>query len=388
MKKIILLITVFYLIVFQSVYCQSKDTTEITDPLYQKPFLLKFSNVQLGGYADISYEHERENGAVEEATFKANRFNVFVYSKIFSRATIFGEIEFEEGGEEIAIEIAQVDFELHEALNLRAGILLPPLGRFNVNHDSPKNDFTRRPLVSTEIIPSTLSEVGGGLFGNIYARKTRFTYNMYLTNGFTDGIILNSQGRTDFQEGKPNLGEDNNTAPSYTGRVGFIPIPGIEAGFSFHTGAYNTFSMEGQMIDEKRQATILAADWDFSRSFKFGTLRLSGEFAYTNVDIPVNLTSIYASEQQGYYVDLTYDFLKGFVKILPKSYFTFALRYDEVHLNKSIQGDLTRQFSVGLNFRPIEDGVFRLNYSRGWSYDKLNNLTNTALFTASIATYF
>lgn len=387
MKKIIIILIIQW-IVFQSLYSQSKDTAKVTDPLYQKPFLLKFGNLQLGGYTDMSYEFERENGITEEATFKANRFNIFVYSRFFNRATIFGEIEFEEGAEEIALEIAQLDFELTEALNLRAGILLPPLGRFNVNHDSPKNDFTRRPLVSTEIIPSTLSEVGGGLFGNVYAGRMRFAYNMYLTNGFTDGIILNGQGGTSFQAGKPSLGEDNNTAPSYTGRIGFIPVPGIEAGLSFHTGAYNTYSVEGVDIDEKRNELILAADWDFSRSFKFGTLRLSGEFAYAKIDIPENLASIYAGKQQGYYVDLAYDFLKGFVKILPKSYFTFALRYDEIHLNKDIDGDLTTQFSIGLNFRPFEDSVFRINYSRGWSYDRINNLTHTALMTASIATYF
>jgi len=387
MKKIITFIMILVFVPL-CLYAQSKDTTEITDPLYQKPFLLKLGNLQLGGYTDVSYEYERENGITEEATFKANRFNIFVYSRFFNRATIFGEIEFEEGAEEIALEIAQFDFEFIEALNLRAGILLPPLGRFNVNHDSPKNDFTKRPLVSTEIIPSTLSEVGGGLFGNIYIRKMRLSYNMYLTNGFTDGIILNSQGATSFQAGKPSLGEDNNTAPSYTGRIGFIPITGIETGFSFHTGTYNTYMMEGQTIDEKRNELILAADWDFSRSFKFGTLRLSGEFAYAKIDIPQNLISIYAEKQQGYYIDLAYDFLRGFVKILPKSYFIIAFRYDEVHLNKDINGELTRQFSLGLNFRPFEDSIFRINYTRGWSYDKIDNLTHIALMTASIATYF
>jgi hypothetical protein len=141
-------------------------------------------------------------------------------------------------------------------------------------------------------------------------------------------------------------------------------------------------------VDEKRNELILAADWDISRNFRFGTLSLSGEFAYAQVDVPHNLTGIYASRQQGYYVDLTYDFLKGFVKLLPKSYFTFAVRYDEIHLNKEITGELTRQFSIGLNFRPFEDSIFKINYSRGWSYDKIDNLTHKALITASIATYF
>jgi hypothetical protein len=324
-----------------------------------------------------------------EATFKANRFNIFAYSRFFNRATIFSEIEFEEGGQEIALEIAQFDFEFSDELSLRAGVLLPPLGRFNVNHDSPRNNFTRRPLVSTELIPSTLSEVGAGLFGTFEpGKKIRLSYNFYLTNGFTDGIILNSEGSTRFHAGKPKLGEDNNTVPSYTGRVAVISSEGIEAGFSFHTGIYNTYLAEGVQVDEKRKETIIAADWEFSRQFGFGMLGLSGEFAYAKIDIPQSLTGTFASKQYGYYIDLNYSFLKGIIKLLPKSHFVIAVRYDEVRMDNDIKGDFTRQVSAGLNFKPFEDSIFRINYSRAWQYDRIYNLTNRALITASVATYF
>ena len=42
-----------------------------------------------------------------------------------------------------------IDFEVHPALNFRGGIILSPLGRFNLAHDSPANELTDRPLVST-----------------------------------------------------------------------------------------------------------------------------------------------------------------------------------------------------------------------------------------------
>jgi pheromone shutdown-related protein TraB len=70
--------------------------------------------------------------------------------------------------EEINLETALVDVLFHTAVNLRAGILLSPIGRFNIAHDSPRYDIIERPLVSTEIIPSTLSEVGLGFFGALY----------------------------------------------------------------------------------------------------------------------------------------------------------------------------------------------------------------------------
>ncbi|MFT5859139.1 MAG: hypothetical protein ACI865_001236, partial [Flavobacteriaceae bacterium] len=51
---------------------------------------------------------------------------------------MLAELEFEHGTEEIALETALLDFELHSAFNFRAGIILPQIGMFNVNHDSPK----------------------------------------------------------------------------------------------------------------------------------------------------------------------------------------------------------------------------------------------------------
>lgn len=381
---------IFILFIFtQTSFAQKKDSSELKDPIYEKPFIVKIGTLQLGGYADFSYEFEEEDGITEESSFKANRFNLFAYTKLYDRATVFGEIEFEEGGEEISLEIAQLDFKIIDEINLRGGIILPPLGRFNVNHDSPKNNFTRRPLVSTEIIPSTLSELGGGFFGNIFFNNdVRLNYNLYLTNGFNDGIILNSSGATRFKGGEPSLGEDNNSVPSYTGRIGLIPVRNTEVGFSFHHGVYNIFKIEGETIDEKRNETLIVFDWDVSRQFTFGTFNLSGELAYAKVDVPRSLIGLYAQRQQGMYSDFSYDFLKGFVKALPRSYFTFVMRYDYVNFDRDIAGDFMRQISAGLNFRPFEDTVLKLNYSRGWSYDRLNNETNLVFISGSIATYF
>ena len=63
------------------------------------------------------------------------------------------------------LEYAAIDIRLHPAVTLRAGMLLSPLGRFNLAHDSPLNEFTDRPLVSTEMLGVALSEPGLGAFG-------------------------------------------------------------------------------------------------------------------------------------------------------------------------------------------------------------------------------
>lgn len=381
---------IFFVLISSDIsYAQKKDTTEIEDPLFEKPFALKLGTLQLGGYGDFSYEFEETDGTTEESTFRASRFNIFAYAKIYDRASFFGEIEFKDGGREISLEMAQLDFKIINELNFRGGIILPPLGRFNVNHDSPRYDFAKRPLVSTVIIPSTLSELGFGFFGNIFSNnERRLNYKVYLTNGFNDGVILNNAGSTRFIGGVPSLVGDNNALPAYTGRIGVIPIRDVELGFSFHHGVYNLFELDGTTVDDKRNETMIVFDWDLSKQFKFGTFNLSGELAYANIDVPQSLIGTYAQRQQGVYSDLSFDFLKGLVKALPNSYFTVAMRYDEVNLDRDITGDYTRIVSVGVNFRPFEATVFRFNYSKGRTYDRLNNAANLVFISGSVATYF
>ena len=126
--------------------------------IYDKPFLAHLGeSAALGGYLDAHFRYLRTDGATDEMTFKLQRINLFTYASLSDRIRVASEIEFEDGGQEVKVELAIVDFEIHPALTFRGGIILSPLGRFNLAHDSPANDLTDRPLVSTEIIPTTLS---------------------------------------------------------------------------------------------------------------------------------------------------------------------------------------------------------------------------------------
>ena len=151
------------------------------------------------------------------------RFNIFLYSKISKRIRFLAEIEFEHGAEEIAIETALIDFEVNPALNFRAGILLPQIGLFNANHDSPRWEIINRPLSSTTIIPSTLSEVGFGFYGKFYPGKNIITYDVYMVNGLQHNIVNSEEGKTWIPAGKDEemFGEDNNGTPMYNARVAF-----------------------------------------------------------------------------------------------------------------------------------------------------------------------
>ena len=162
--------------------------------IYDKPFIVRTGRANLGGYLDAQARYAREAG-VSEFTFLLQRLNLFVFAPVSERVRVAAEIEFEDGGEEVKIELGIVDFEIHPSATFRAGILLSPLGRFNLAHDSPANELTDRPLVSTEILGVTLSEPGMGFLGTLYpSERSRITYEAYLTNGFDDGVLTEGEG--------------------------------------------------------------------------------------------------------------------------------------------------------------------------------------------------
>ena len=58
-----------------------------------------------------------------------------------------------------------MQYDVNDWLNLRAGNVLVPLGRFNINHDDNRWDIPRRSLVP-RVLPSTLTRSRLGFFGS------------------------------------------------------------------------------------------------------------------------------------------------------------------------------------------------------------------------------
>src|SRR5213592_1229276 len=264
--------------------------------IYAKPFVSN-PKTTVGGYMDLQYRLFNSSNStgvgqpgngLGSSSFDQQRFVPFFYSDITDRLKVAAELEVEHGirsksnsgsGIEVSLEFATVDYLIKEPLNLRAGIILLPLGKFNLLHDSPLNELSDRPLVATAIIPSTLSETGAGFYGTFYpTRLSKLDYELYATQGFNgyDGItpvIGETNGLRDARQRVSTAedGLDNNNGKAVVGRVAFSPILGIEVGGSGYFGTYDPAS--------KRPLAIWAADWTFQR----GPFELIGEAAWVYV---------------------------------------------------------------------------------------------------------
>lgn len=373
---------------------QANDSTLAQDGIYARPFIGAVSMASIGGYVEGNTNYFVEDGVAEGFSMELRRFNIFLFSQISQRVRFLSELEFEHGTEEIALETALVDLRVRPELVIRVGIILPPLGYFNQNHDSPRWEFVERPLVSTDIIPSTLSEMGGGVYGRVGLGGSILSYDAYLTNGLTDAVVGNELGRTDVASGKSEglLAEDNNGSPAVSGRIALRDPSLGEVGVSYYGGYYNAFRVEGIDVDERRWLRIAALDFGGS----VGPTDIRGEFAHASVNVPPGMVEIFGDTQWGGHVDATVPLWRPSLPGYQDAVVAASVRLERVDYNVGtftstgdpIRDDLTAVVP-GISFRPSAGTVFRANYRYHWIRDFAGNPTQRmAGFQLGFATYF
>jgi hypothetical protein len=368
------------------------------DALYNRPFLqLGKLPVALGGYAEANYQYLQENGITEGHQFQMRRMSLFVSSSIGNRIKFLSEIEFEDGAKEIAIEFASIDFEFNPLLNLRGGIVLNPIGAFNQNHDGPKWEFVDRPIAATQMLPSTFSNAGFGLYGKKYNKDWAFAYEVYLTNGFNDRIINNSENKTFLpatKEDPERFEESFNGSPLFTGKIALRNSKVGELGISYMGGVYNKYEDDGLTLDVKRRANVFALD--FNASIHKIKTAINAEWAWVNVNVPDTYTEQFGEKQQGGYIDFVQPILKKPLFVFKDAVLNAAVRLVYVYWNrgkfKSTGGNISDDvFSIvpAISWRPGAQTVIRFNYRYNWQKDILGNPpSKLAGFQAGFATYF
>lgn len=372
-----------------------EDSAVVQGSIYQRPFIASAGRTAIGGYVEANALYTREEGIGPGLSMELRRFNIFLFSSLGSRLRFISELEFEHGTQEIALETALIDLRLSPALVLRGGVLLPPIGAFNQNHDGPRWEFVDRPLVSTEIIPSTLSEIGFGVNGRLAPAGLTLTYDAYLTNGLGEGVLLNPTGRTHLASGKRagQFAGDDNGVPAFSGRVGLRSRRLGEAGLSWYTTTYNTFRLDGAAVDDRRGLTLAA--FDLSTALP-RDITVRGEAALARIDLPPGLQDLLGSTQWGAHVDLVAPVLRFARGTFPGGVISLTARLEHVDFNvgrfastDGLIGDDRSAITVGASFRPVSGTVFKLNYRRDWAHDLLRNAaTRSGALQAGLASYF
>lgn len=368
------------------------------DAVYNRPFLnVGKSPVAIGGYLESNWQYGVTDGVTEGHQFQARRMTLFVSSKINNRIKFLSEIEFEEGGKEIAIEFASLDVEFHSLLNFRGGIVMNPIGAFNQNHDGPKWEFIDRPISATQMLPATWSNSGFGLYGKKYQKNWMFAYELYLTGNFDNSIIENPENKTFLPSAKNNkdrFEEINSGLPLTNGKIAVRNKYFGELGLSYMGGVYNKFQDDGLIIDSKRRVDVLAID--YNNTFKMLKTTLIAEFAWVFVDVPNTYTQLFGSKQYGGFIDIIQPILTRKMFGWDKATLNLAFRLEYVDWNVGTFNETGTNifenlwsFCPAVSFRPNAQTVFRFNYRYHKQTDLFGNPPAlSGIFQLGFSSYF
>jgi hypothetical protein len=247
------------------------------------------------------------------------------------------------------------------------------------------------------MLPATWSNVGFGFYGKKYTSKWVYAYEAYLTNGFDDKIITNTENKTFLPATKQNpdrFEESFNGIPLFTAKIAVKNTRIGELGLSYMGGVYNKFEDDGLTLDKKRSINVYAID--FNGTLPKTKTYINGEWAWVNVDVPETYSEQFGERQRGGFIDFVQPVLKRPMFGFEKAVINAALRLEYVDWNKGTFkstgnniGDEVFSIVPAISWRPIPQTVIRFNYRYNWQKDILGNPpSKLAGFQFGISTYF
>lgn len=226
----------------------------------------------LSGYMDFHFN--KADG--EDGVLDFHRFVLLLSHSFSSRLRFVGELELEhafvEGLEEageLELEQAYVDFLLSRRLNMRAGMLLMPVGIINERHEPPVFNGVERPFVDTVIVPSTWFDVGAGIHGDL-GRGIR--YRAYVVAPLNSLEFTADEG---IRGGRQKGSEANVRNVAYTGRLEYLGLRGLTLGASVWTG-------ESSFATPRLDTLVTLGEFD--ARFRRGPLEVRWQFAQVAID--------------------------------------------------------------------------------------------------------
>jgi len=225
------------------------------------------------GYGEVGYSKFRRSG---DATADLQRF-VFGFNHRFDeRLTFHSEVEFEhavvsktdEG--EAEIEQAWLNYKMSDAVNLKGGLFLIPLGILNETHEPPTYYGVMRNQVETRIIPTTWRELGAGVHGVV---GEGLRYDVGITTSFDSGKLdeRTTGIRSAHQEGQQANARDLAVYGALNYRR-----PGLLVGGGVFTGNTGQNGVSNSALQGVSARLTL---WDVHAQYRVGGLDLQGLYA-------------------------------------------------------------------------------------------------------------
>jgi len=330
--------------------------------------------LSIGGYGEAYYQNNLKrhtsNGAL--VTNRTDLYRVVLYTGYrFSPKIVFNsEVEFEHQNE-IHVEFAYLDFLFTDALRLRAGSVLVPLGFVNEMHEPPFFNGVLRPELETNLIPATWNENGVGLHGQLGGG---LRYKLY---GLTGLVGTNKSLRTDtWLRAARGFGRQA-PASTYAGVASLAWEGGpVSTGAGFYHGRAGQGARDAQgYIDAEvtlaeAHAQLALRGLTVRGIVAHGWLSDTARIAAFQATAPAGPAVAPGKQVRGAYAEVAYDVLSVLASDSAQALSPFV-RFEDIDLHHSVAPGLARSaandytvLTAGLTYKPQPTVVAKLDYSR------------------------
>lgn len=335
-------------------FSQNADNTSNQYSNTASNLLSQHNKLVIGGYGEVHYNQGLEEGTQQNGTLDVHRV-VMLFGYNFTNKTQFiTELEFEHV-KEVYVEQAFLQHKINPYINLRAGLMLTPMGIINEYHEPTTFNGVERPLIDKYISPSTWREIGFGATGNIMPASLK--YQAYVMNGF-NGYDGSSHlgGKNGLRKGRQKGAESYISSPNFAGKVEYYGIRGLNLGVSGYFGKTQSSLYDG--LDKNDNAALAVADssvigismlgldaryslqgFEFRGQLYYASLSNSDQYNAFTADGDLNDLG---SSMIGYYAEVAYNVLRTVdtsMKLLP------FVRYEFLNTHHSVESNIAKNLA-------------------------------------------
>lgn len=333
------------------------STKEASSSDIDAAFLRENSSGGAGSWADRTSlgaygELHLNQGDKEQIDF--HRFVIFLNHRFNDRVKFFSELEVEHSlsGDgkpgEVEVEQAYVEFALDQGWMVRAGQYLLPLGILNEVHEPDTFYGVERNGIEANIIPTTWWE-GGAMISRNCDNGLGFDFGVH--SGLSVSTDLTDGDAFRIRSGRQKVAEASASDYAASARVRYNGIEGLSL-----TAFANYQNDIAPSSVEDNSALLVGGSAIYQR----GGFGLRALIANWNIEGD-SFEDNDADNQWGYYIEPSYRWSFGDQKVGIFGRYGF---YDYARGAGNTRGGETDEYTVGVNYWPIDNVVFKADYTQ------------------------
>lgn len=295
-----------------------------------------------GSYGELHLNKLNNHNGSDKDELDVHRFVLFMSHDFDNQTRFFSELEVEHSNTTsngvVALEQAYIEYAVHDAINLKAGMLLMAVGILSETHEPPTFYGVERNPVETNIIPTTWSE-GGVMLTSHW--QNGLAFDAALTSGLSTTAASNYAVRA----GRQNASKALAVNAAYTGRLKWTGIPGLELAATLHHQSDIT-----QSTDATAGAATLYETHAVLRHGAFGLRLLYAGWQLAGS----GPASLGADSQNGWYAEPSWR--------LSEHWGVFARHSSWDNRAGDASDSRFQQTDLGMNFWPHPDVVIKMDY--------------------------